>query len=93
MHTDYKYFGQYLKDSIDQIIKFFKSSTAVSQTIALETAAAVQVWFYHCWSFEVLFRVSIDALFVLMKNLMWRLISKFLVFDSIIKNELKENYF
>ncbi|XP_065619172.1 uncharacterized protein LOC112023786 [Quercus suber] len=33
----------YLKDSIDQIINFFKSSTAVSQTIALETAAAVQM--------------------------------------------------
>ncbi|XP_068305501.1 uncharacterized protein [Pyrus communis] len=33
----------YLKDAIDQIIKFFRSSTAVSQTIALETAAAVQM--------------------------------------------------
>ncbi|XP_068635813.1 uncharacterized protein [Aristolochia californica] len=32
----------YLSDSISQIASFFKSSTAVSQTIALETAAAVQ---------------------------------------------------
>jgi vacuolar protein sorting-associated protein 13A/C len=32
----------YLKDSIDGIVNFFESSTAVSQTIALETAAAVQ---------------------------------------------------
>jgi len=38
-------FGQYLKDSIDQIVKFFGSNAAVSQTIALETAAAVQVLF------------------------------------------------
>jgi hypothetical protein len=34
-----------MKDSIDQIVKFFESDTAVSQTIALETAAAVQVLF------------------------------------------------
>ncbi|XP_077244890.1 pleckstrin homology (PH) domain-containing protein [Tasmannia lanceolata] len=33
----------YLKDSINLITSFFKSSTAVSQTIALETAAAVQM--------------------------------------------------
>ncbi|XP_015084887.1 uncharacterized protein LOC107028368 [Solanum pennellii] len=33
----------YLKDSIDQIINFFESNAAVSQTIALETAAAVQM--------------------------------------------------
>ncbi|KAJ0048722.1 hypothetical protein Pint_15724 [Pistacia integerrima] len=33
----------YLKDSIDEMIKFFESNTAVSQTIALETAAAVQM--------------------------------------------------
>ncbi|ESW28603.1 hypothetical protein PHAVU_002G003000 [Phaseolus vulgaris] len=33
----------YMKDSIDQIVKFFESNTAVSQTIALETAAAVQM--------------------------------------------------
>ncbi|KAI3918587.1 hypothetical protein MKX01_041907, partial [Papaver californicum] len=33
----------YLKDSIDQIINFFDSSSAVSQTIAMETAAAVQM--------------------------------------------------
>ncbi|XP_043715720.1 uncharacterized protein LOC122664096 isoform X2 [Telopea speciosissima] len=33
----------YLKDSIDQIITFFESSTIVSQTIAVETAAAVQM--------------------------------------------------
>ncbi|KAE8055526.1 hypothetical protein FH972_012359 [Carpinus fangiana] len=33
----------YLKDSIEQIINFFESNTAVSQTIALETAAAVQM--------------------------------------------------
>ncbi|GKU95670.1 hypothetical protein SLEP1_g9001 [Rubroshorea leprosula] len=33
----------YLKDPINEIIKFFESSTAVSQTIALETAAAVQM--------------------------------------------------
>ncbi|KAJ7011238.1 hypothetical protein NC653_001613 [Populus alba x Populus x berolinensis] len=35
----------YLKDSIDGIINFFESSNAVSQTIALETAAAVQMTF------------------------------------------------
>ncbi|CAH9120085.1 unnamed protein product [Cuscuta europaea] len=33
----------YLKDSIDQIVNFFESNAAVSQTIALETAAAVQM--------------------------------------------------
>ncbi|XP_031125724.1 uncharacterized protein LOC116028070 isoform X1 [Ipomoea triloba] len=33
----------YLKDSIDQIVNFFESNVAVSQTIALETAAAVQM--------------------------------------------------
>ncbi|CAK8539544.1 unnamed protein product [Lathyrus sativus] len=33
----------YMKDSIDQIVKFFESDTAVSHTIALETAAAVQM--------------------------------------------------
>lgn len=33
----------YLKESIDQIIDFFGSNTAVSQTIAVETAAAVQM--------------------------------------------------
>ncbi|XP_050141691.1 uncharacterized protein LOC126617690 [Malus sylvestris] len=33
----------YLKDVIGQIIKFFRSNTAVSQKIALETAAAVQM--------------------------------------------------
>ncbi|XP_042953951.1 uncharacterized protein LOC122290372 isoform X2 [Carya illinoinensis] len=33
----------YLKESIDQIINFFESNTAVSQTIALETATAVQM--------------------------------------------------
>ncbi|BFG31191.1 hypothetical protein CerSpe_174650 [Prunus speciosa] len=33
----------YLKDVIGQIIKFFRSNTAVSQTIALETAAAMQM--------------------------------------------------
>ncbi|KAF8032759.1 hypothetical protein BT93_D1608 [Corymbia citriodora subsp. variegata] len=33
----------YLKDSIDQVIKFFESNSGVSQTIALETAAAVQM--------------------------------------------------
>ncbi|KAK3153327.1 hypothetical protein QOZ80_2BG0170820 [Eleusine coracana subsp. coracana] len=33
----------YLKDSIDQIIGFFKSSPTISQTLALETAAAVQM--------------------------------------------------
>lgn len=38
--------NQYLKDSIDQIIDFFGSNTAVSQTIAVETAAAVQVFFF-----------------------------------------------
>ncbi|KAJ0961577.1 hypothetical protein J5N97_001074, partial [Dioscorea zingiberensis] len=32
----------YIKDSVDQIVAFFKSGTAVSQSIALETAAAVQ---------------------------------------------------
>lgn len=35
---------QYLKDSIDQIISFFKSNTTVTQNLALETAAAVQVF-------------------------------------------------
>ena len=38
-------YDQYLKESIDQIIDFFGSNTAVSQTIAVETAAAVQVFF------------------------------------------------
>lgn len=33
----------YLKDSIDQVIKFFESNSGVSQKIALETAAAVQM--------------------------------------------------
>ncbi|XVF52445.1 hypothetical protein PTKIN_Ptkin05aG0018700 [Pterospermum kingtungense] len=33
----------YLKDSLDEVIKFFESNTAVSQTIALETATAVQM--------------------------------------------------
>lgn len=33
----------YLKDSIDQVVDFFKSNTAISQTLALETAAAVQM--------------------------------------------------
>ncbi|KAJ7944655.1 pleckstrin-likey (PH) domain-containing protein [Quillaja saponaria] len=33
----------YLKDTVDQIINFFESNTAVSQTIALETAAAMQM--------------------------------------------------
>lgn len=37
--------GQYLKDSIDSIINFFESNAGVSQKIALETAAAVQVLF------------------------------------------------
>lgn len=45
MFADYV-FDQYLKDSIDEIVKFFESNTVVSQTIALETAAAVQVLFY-----------------------------------------------
>nr|XP_027080056.1 uncharacterized protein LOC113703042 isoform X2 [Coffea arabica] len=33
----------YLKDSIDGIVNFFESNAAVSQTVALETAAAVQM--------------------------------------------------
>ncbi|XP_028077973.1 LOW QUALITY PROTEIN: uncharacterized protein LOC114279888 [Camellia sinensis] len=33
----------YLKDSIDRIISFFESNTVVSQAIAMETAAAVQM--------------------------------------------------
>ncbi|KAK1438468.1 hypothetical protein QVD17_04277 [Tagetes erecta] len=33
----------YLKNSIDQIVNFFESNAAVSQKIALETAAAVQL--------------------------------------------------
>ncbi|KAL6985853.1 hypothetical protein U1Q18_019226 [Sarracenia purpurea var. burkii] len=33
----------YLKDSIDRIISFFESNTVVSQAVALETAAAVQM--------------------------------------------------
>ncbi|CAK9173345.1 unnamed protein product [Ilex paraguariensis] len=33
----------YLKDSIDRIINFFESNASVSQNIALETAAAVQM--------------------------------------------------
>lgn len=36
--------SQYLKDTVDQIINFFQSNTAFSQTIALEAAAAVQVY-------------------------------------------------
>ena len=32
-----------MKESIDQIVKLFESDTAVSQTIVLETAAAVQM--------------------------------------------------
>lgn len=43
--NDESFLAQYLKDSIDQIVGFFKSSTAISQTIALETAAAMQVLF------------------------------------------------
>lgn len=44
LFIDYISFDQYLKDSIDEMINFFESNTAVSQTIALETAAAVQVY-------------------------------------------------
>ncbi|CAI9095544.1 OLC1v1031527C1 [Oldenlandia corymbosa var. corymbosa] len=33
----------YLKDSIDEIINFFQSNAAVSRSVALETAAAVQM--------------------------------------------------
>ncbi|KAM7253783.1 hypothetical protein ACFE04_031465 [Oxalis oulophora] len=33
----------YLKDPIDEIVKFFENNAAISQTIALETAAAVQM--------------------------------------------------
>ncbi|XP_022737877.1 uncharacterized protein LOC111290709 isoform X2 [Durio zibethinus] len=33
----------YLKDPLNEVIKFFESNTAVSQTIALETATAVQM--------------------------------------------------
>ncbi|XP_048140983.1 uncharacterized protein LOC115736923 isoform X3 [Rhodamnia argentea] len=33
----------YLKDSIEQVVKFFENSSGVSQKIALETAAAVQM--------------------------------------------------
>ncbi|KAJ8763967.1 hypothetical protein K2173_003749 [Erythroxylum novogranatense] len=33
----------YLKDSVDDIIKFFQNNDALSQTVALETAAAVQM--------------------------------------------------
>lgn len=33
----------YLKDTVNQITSFFESSSAVSQTVALETAAAVQM--------------------------------------------------
>ncbi|KAL6642664.1 hypothetical protein ACP70R_020845 [Stipagrostis hirtigluma subsp. patula] len=33
----------YLKDSIDEIVAFFKSSPTISQTLALDTAAAVQM--------------------------------------------------
>lgn len=36
-------FFQYLKDAIEQIVSFFESSTAVGQTVVLETAAALQV--------------------------------------------------
>jgi len=56
--ADYKSFGQYLKDSVEQIIKFFESNTAVSQTIALETAAAVQVCFIFAGPLIVSFGVS-----------------------------------
>nr|GFC81661.1 pleckstrin (PH) domain superfamily protein [Tanacetum cinerariifolium] len=33
----------YLKNPVDQIINFFESNAAVSQKMALETAAAVQL--------------------------------------------------
>ncbi|KAL6008541.1 hypothetical protein ACLOJK_034054 [Asimina triloba] len=32
----------YLRDSVDQVINFFKSNTAISQTITFDTAAAMQ---------------------------------------------------
>lgn len=51
-------FDQYLKDSIDRIINFFQSNAAVSQTIALETAAAVQVSFYQCISYNIFFTLA-----------------------------------
>lgn len=38
-------YGQYIKDSIDSIVNFFESNAGVSQKIALETVAAVQVFF------------------------------------------------
>nr|XP_009413254.1 PREDICTED: uncharacterized protein LOC103994598 isoform X1 [Musa acuminata subsp. malaccensis] len=33
----------YIKESVDQVVAFFKSSSSISQTLALETAAAVQM--------------------------------------------------
>ncbi|KAK8614167.1 hypothetical protein V6N13_122539 [Hibiscus sabdariffa] len=36
-------YATYLKESIDEVINFFESNTAVSQTIAVETATAVQM--------------------------------------------------
>lgn len=36
--------NQYLKSSIDQVLNFFQNSDAISETVALETAAALQVY-------------------------------------------------
>uniref|UniRef100_A0A0D9XMK5 PH domain-containing protein n=1 Tax=Leersia perrieri TaxID=77586 RepID=A0A0D9XMK5_9ORYZ len=41
--SPYGLLAEYLKDSIDQIVAFFKSSPTISQTLAIETAAAVQM--------------------------------------------------
>ena len=46
--TCFLYSMQYLKDSIGDILSFFKSSSEISQTFALETAAAVQVLTLQC---------------------------------------------
>lgn len=44
-------FYQYIKESIDRIVAFFKSSASISQTLALETAAAVQVHLPYLFSY------------------------------------------
>ncbi|TMX02660.1 hypothetical protein EJD97_020565 [Solanum chilense] len=56
----------YLKDSIDQIINFFESNAAVSQTIALETAAAVQTISMHTgcggWTLQCTQKAPVDCM-------------------------------
>ena len=56
-----------MKDSIDQIVKFFESDTAVSQTIALETAAAVQVSFNISALWKIYILTKIPTLMLIKK--------------------------